>query len=102
MYIVKGETLTLHAKIDIRTMEMIPTVMWKKVSTDPKHPGSEKVAEYPAEPKQKSRFQVEEQGAMLKITDFVPGDSGVYIINVTDHQGHSAVAQQVVEEYGRK
>lgn len=96
-YVAKGETLTLHAKIDIRTMEMVVReVVWIKVSNNPKT--SETVATYPG-PVKKGRRYVEEQGATLKITNFVHADSGVYIINVTDHQGHSAAAQQAVEEY---
>lgn len=75
--------------------------VWTKVSNDPKHQALETVAKYPGRVTNK-RIHVEEQGAMLKITNFVHDDSGVYIINVTDHQGHSAVAQQVVEEYRKK
>lgn len=78
---------------------MVPVVVWTKVSNNPKT--SETVATYPG-PGKKGRIYLEEQGATLKITNFVHADSGVYIINATDHQGHSAVAQQVVEEYCKK
>ncbi|XP_076135781.1 uncharacterized protein LOC143118636 [Alosa pseudoharengus] len=98
LYVVRGETLVLRTEIDIRTKQAVPTVVWEHMPSDPKHPTRVKVAEYPGQaPNQ--RIFIEEQGAVLKITNFVHDDSGVYTINVTDHLGHIASAQHVVEEY---
>ena len=98
LYVVQGDTLILRTEIDIRTKEVVPTVIWEYVPTHAKHPTRVKVAEYP-EQSPSGRVTMEEQGAVLKITNFGPGDSGVYAINVTDHVGQVASAQHVVEEY---
>ncbi|XP_062394578.1 uncharacterized protein si:dkeyp-97a10.2 [Sardina pilchardus] len=96
LYVVQGQILALHTEIGITTKEAVPTVVWERVSPDAKHPV--KVAEYPGQAPDKRIF-IEEQGAVLKITNFVHADSGVYTINVTDHLGRVASAQHIVEEY---
>lgn len=94
-YVLQGDTLILQAKIDITTKGAVLTAVWEHIGPDAKRVT---VARYPG-PSLSDRVSIEEQGAVLKITKFRHDDSGVYIINVTDHTRQEASAQHHVEEY---
>ncbi|XP_063054826.1 uncharacterized protein si:dkeyp-97a10.2 [Engraulis encrasicolus] len=101
LYVAVSETLVLRTEIDIRTKEAVPMVTWEHLANDTHSADPQKrvtVAAYPGNLGNK-RVVMEEQGAVLKISNFGHADAGVYIINVTDHTGYVASAQHIVAEY---
>lgn len=96
LYVIRGQTLILHAQIELLDGEHVNKVTWDHVA---KTSGmSSTLAEFPPKASD-GRVTLEQQGATLKVPDFQAADAGVYTVTVTDQSGQRQSAQQTVQEY---
>lgn len=94
--IIKGQSFNLKAQIDLLDGESLTRVTWDHTA---KNSGKNlTVAEFPRRTSNE-KVTLEEQGAVLKIRDYQPADSGVYTITVLNQAGQRRSAQQTVREY---
>ncbi|XP_030638302.1 uncharacterized protein LOC115818935 [Chanos chanos] len=97
-YVVKGQTLTLQARI-VPQDGTVSMVTWER-ETEGKggNVGKVKVAEFPGKTNG-NRVSMEQQGTILKLRDFRAEDVGVYTITVTHTGGTKSSANCTVKEY---
>ncbi|XP_051577386.1 uncharacterized protein LOC127454311 [Myxocyprinus asiaticus] len=96
IHVIKGHNLNLQAQIDLLDGERITKVTWDRQAKNSRKNST--VAEFPGKISD-GRAIVEQQGAMLKIRDYQPSDSGVYTVTVTNQSGQRRSTQQTVDEY---
>ncbi|KAG9337146.1 hypothetical protein JZ751_029737 [Albula glossodonta] len=103
LHIILSENLILEAKIETAKGDEVKKITWEKETAGGASPSTVTVAEFPGKVID-SRITVEENGAMLKVTNFDHKDRGVYTITAWGTDPHFSWLHEsgvISEEVGR-